>query len=305
MLRQRWRASYLQNVGVTSQCQVCLKSFPFNDLVQHLKGHLTANTSINCPVGGCGRRRNKKSTFSAHLSIKHGCVNRLNVDNSHVVDCSLVDHGADNCPDSVDDENTEINSTGESCYQETAVVDVLQSDAVVKNIALFLLKLQCQYHVPVNTVKIIGQEMYNLHQLSAESTIAVLKRSLVIDGFQSNKVEAVLSDIQQGDPFEIAFNGSTGILRSHHKRKSFYVDSLRYVEPLQISLRYNKCNKARFIDHVPLTETLKSLLLDPSVLQCLNVLPSSHGFQLAIQFTGDSNTGVNSEVGNKCSCSWL
>jgi len=222
MIRQRGRASYLQNVGVTSQCQVCLTSFPFNDLVKHLKGHITADTSINCPVGGCGRKMNNKSTFSAHMSVKHGCVNRLNIDNTQAVNCSLVENENDNCPDIVDDENTEIHSTGESQLlgnQETVVVDAIQSDALVTNIALFLLKLQCQYHVPVSTVEIIGQEMYNLHRLSAESTVSILKCNLITGGFQINKVEAAISDIQQGDAFEIAFNGSTGILRSQHNKK--------------------------------------------------------------------------------------
>jgi len=275
------RSSILQNVGISVKCDVgnCQNVLPFTDLVKHLKGHIDAGISINCPVAGCGRIMRKKSSFSAHISIKHGCLNKLNIDKAIIHDSTVGSND-----DSENEEGRHIGAENGTEHvlvddvdgQDAADVDQVNTDALVHNIAMFLLKLQCQYHIPASTIEIIGSEMNSLHQLSAENTVSLLKSKLCIEGMQTEKIVAIISDLQRDDAFHIALNSDTGTLRSQHKRRSFYTDTLRYVGPQQYSLGYNRCNRACFYHYVPLPETLKSLLLDVSVQQCLRLATLSH-----------------------------
>ena len=276
LLKQRRRLNMLQNVAINATCQVegCSMVLPLMDLVKHLKQHISDGTSIHCPASGCGRKMRNKSTFSAHLSIKHGCLSKVNVDQSIVCDAEpatdsfVTGTDDDDITFSADDINNE-DLGGEE------VASVIPKDALIDNIAMFLLKLQCKCLIPASTIDLISSELHSLHKLSLDNITSLVKIKLEVAGMHPDIVDRLLSSLHQEDAFHLAFNGENGLLRSQHKRNSFYVNSLRYVAPQQYFVGHNKYGKACFIHYVPIRESLKSLLCDRSVLECLNVVPRS------------------------------
>ena len=276
LLKQRRRLNMLQNVAINATCQVegCRMLLPLMDLVKHLKQHISDGTSIHCPASGCGRKMRSKSTFSAHLSIKHGCLSKVNVDQSIVCDAEpatdsfVTGTDDDDITFSADDINNE-DLGGEE------VASVIPKDALIDNIAMFLLKLQCKCLIPASTIDLISSELHSLHTLSLDNITSLVKIKLEVAGMHPDIVDRLLSSLHQEDAFHLAFNGENGLLRSQHKRNSFYVNSLRYVAPQQYFVGHNKYGKACFIHYVPIRESLKSLLCDRSVLECLNVVPHS------------------------------
>lgn len=71
----------MQTLGVRVKCRVttCQKIVSCSDLVKHLKGHIDTGIRIKCPAARCGWEMARKFTFSAHISIKHGTFNKLNI----------------------------------------------------------------------------------------------------------------------------------------------------------------------------------------------------------------------------------
>jgi len=90
IVRRQTRYSFLYTVGIKVQCNVegCQKILNFTELVKHLKSHIAAGMKVKCPAQGCGRIFSKKSSFSAHLSVKHGILNKNTIDGELLVNCT-------------------------------------------------------------------------------------------------------------------------------------------------------------------------------------------------------------------------
>jgi hypothetical protein len=244
------------------KCQVtsCQKIVSFSDLVKHLKGHIDAGIRIKCPAAGCGREMANKSTFSAHISVKHGNLNKLNINDKMCV--SEVTH-----PASDDVEREESCSIGQesetnSVIEERDLDEDLEGtdpSAFIHNLALFFLKLQCKYFVPSSTVAIIAEELQNLHKISIENMLKLLKSKLLKDNVPVKKISSIVSDIKLNDVLIAAVNSGDGVLRSAYKRSQFYQDKLHYVEPVQKSLGSNGYGKTCFYHYIPVRDTLLAL----------------------------------------------
>jgi hypothetical protein len=217
------RLPYLQNVGTSAVCEVasCKKTLQFSDLVAHLKSHLKSGSKINCPAAGCGREMRKVSSFSAHISIKHRTINRLNISKNII--CSNEE--GDVAEDIIESEN-DINFTG-----DVGLVEVVGKEQDVEgpmhlcevdtelftlNIAQFLLQLQCRYHIPSSTVDVIAKEFHNIHSMAIEDSMNQLKNELLQSGMNDEKVTAIIRDIQREDKVNSALNVENGQLRSQH-----------------------------------------------------------------------------------------
>lgn len=81
VVRRRAKYSFLYTADVPVKCNNgCGKVMNFTELIRHLKGHIDAGITVKCPAQGCGRLMRKKSTFTAHLSVKHGMLNKATID---------------------------------------------------------------------------------------------------------------------------------------------------------------------------------------------------------------------------------
>ena len=269
--------TFLQNVGCAIHCNVasCQQSIPFTDIVKHLNVHIAAGETIRCPGLGCGRKMAKRGTFSAHISIKHGTFNKNNINKdmliTPVADAPDIDEDSDmfHCV-SVDSDSNAMLQTITDTPESLTDSEGVNSQVFIHNLSLFLLKLQCKYHIASSTVQLVAEEMRNLHHLGMENSSKALCSKLTSAGVDANTVEVALCEVKKSDVFHASLNGDDGILRSQHKRLQFYKDNLLYNEPVQISLGNTVSGKPVFCHDIPLTETIKRLLTDAAVLQCCN-----------------------------------
>jgi uncharacterized C2H2 Zn-finger protein len=251
LLRNQKKQAFLQNVGINVKCNVegCQKVCPFDELIKHLKGHIDCGMKIQCPVQECGRIMSKKSTFTAHISVKHGTVNKVNINQSMVEDVdsfseresqdttghalqaadSMCSHG--NIGHDVEVDNG-IHHSNWNSAPEVEVDNGVQGDAFLHNLSLFFLRLQCKFNVPVSTIEVIAKEMNSLHAMSMETYLKSLKIKLVEEGTQPLKVENILCELRKEDFLSAALNADDGPLRSHYKRCLYYKENLKYVEPV-------------------------------------------------------------------------
>lgn len=300
-LRRQRSSNFLQNVGCTIRCEVdsCQQLIPFNDMVKHLKVHIAAGQTIKCPALGCGRKMTKRSTFSAHISIKHGTINKNNIKNDMII-------SPDADAPARDEDSEEVADSDSSCMLQNipdtseSLLDLqgVESPVFIRNLGLFLLKLQCRYHIASSTVQLIADEMQNLHQLGMENSFKALQSKLLSAGVNANTIELALSEVKKADVFHVSLNSNDGILRSHHKRLQFYKDNLLYNEPVQITLGNTVSGKPVFCHYIPITETIKRLLTDAAVLQCCI---SPKAFQLGVYedlCDGTVYTNISQTVGD-------
>jgi hypothetical protein len=205
LLRSRKKQTYLQNVGTVVKCSVvgCNNLCPFDDIVKHLKGHIDAGITVHCPVQGCGRPMSKKSTLTAHISVKHGNVNKMNINEAmtevdensvcttelNVDTTDLSDSTEPELPDTsgqhVDTADTIVSY--DNTYVET--YDGINKNAFMQNLSLFFLRLQCRFNVPVSTIEVIARELQCLHALSMENCLKVLTTKLVKENIQPRQLK--------------------------------------------------------------------------------------------------------------------
>jgi hypothetical protein len=278
MHSKKKRALILQNVGTNATCQItsCGKVIPFTNLVAHLKQHIKAGLKIHCPVDGCGREMKKISSFSAHISVKHRCITRLNV-SKHIINPGSEDTIPDCDVDSgniadVSFESSNMIATTNAAQMieqqnETGIdlCDEVDTDLFTVNLAQFFLKLQCRFHIPNSTVAMIANEFQNIHSLATDNCMNKLQKRLLLEQVDSDKVTAIINDIKRNDLVYCALNQENGTLRSQHKWRGYIKEKFHFVEPVQILLGQNKFDKPAFCHYIPLENTLTALLQDESI----------------------------------------
>jgi hypothetical protein len=154
----------------------CGKVCSLTELVKHLKGHIDRGVKILCPVVGCGRPMAKKSTFTSHLSVKHGSLSKQNV--MSVIPAESVVTDLD-----TDVRQAEEFGTTAECGEAVDEVEYdsygIDKNALMGNLSMFFLKLQCNHFIPVCTVQVITSEIWNLHKLGMDSYLKMLKVKLI------------------------------------------------------------------------------------------------------------------------------
>ena len=279
---------------------MCHNILNFYELIKHLKGHIDNGTSVRCPVEGCSRLMSKKSTFTAHLSVKHGSLCRVAVNSSLLVHCR-AQTGADDSTGVIEvtDSAVDESSICLDAYYASAnekFDESVDRNLFVRNLALFFLKLQCRCSVPASTVELIACELYNLHSVASDISLPTLKSRLIAENVTSAKIDAIVCEIHKNDVFKAALNTDDGVLRSQYKRKRFYTANFRYVEPVQIILGQNKCGTQSVFHYVPLRQTLISMLQDETVANCLAARVGADGGTFTDLCDGEVYKRINQTV---------
>jgi len=255
--------------GCTLRCTVggCKTACEYRTLLKHMYKHIADGVTVTCPVDTCGRKFSKRSTFSAHMSIKHRTVLTDDTDSS-----SQNSYSSRQQNDSAEIGGSALACLSSACHneddQQFDAVSPCDEKSVVRNLSLFLLKLQCRNHIPSVTVDFIAKEVFSIHQLCTNRTVNIVRNALAGADLPLT-VDTLCNDIRESDAFKIAFNATDGLLRSHHCRQAYYRENFRHVEPKQISLGHDKTNRLRHFHYIPVKSTLVALLQDPSVLQSI------------------------------------
>jgi len=208
------------NIVIMVRCQIQNfdKTLKFTDLIRHLKSDIDMGTKVNCTALTCARMFSKKSSFTAHLSVKHGTPSRAIVDTNMLVHCQESDNAV--CDETVNSESADLNIV-ESDIHVPYNDEEINKESFLRNFASFFLRLHCRFNVPVSTVDLIAREIDNLHQLGLETCARALRLRLRGENMESESVDEIVSEIKKSDVFKISLNSDDVILRSQHKRELF------------------------------------------------------------------------------------
>ena len=178
--RRKQTSASLQNVGIVIKCNVasCQKPvIPLSNLGKHFKQHISAGITITYPANGYCRKMSKVTTFTAHLSVKHGTLNKLSVDQS-MLDSSISSSSDVRYCDVISD--SEI-ACDDSISESSCNIDIVDTNNFVYNLTLMLLKLQSRYNIASSTVDVLAEEFKNMHMLGMENSMKQTHSKLVTE----------------------------------------------------------------------------------------------------------------------------
>ena len=151
------------------------------------------------------------------------------------------------------------------------------SNIFVRNLALFYLKLNAQYHVPSSTVQKIIQEMQAMHSISQNYLKDHIRSTLKEFSVGEEVIDQISRNFVLNDIFD-AVHGDKGLLSTEFRRKQYFKKNFRYVAPVTMYLGFYKNGTKRHFEYVPIIETIQQLLKDPAVKkQFKNPVVSSDG----------------------------
>lgn len=124
------------------------------ELISHLRTHIDSGIDILCPIVNCDKIFSNKSTFSSHLSRKH--YNQIDSKPNSAVPIILVSNSKELETSS---EETLVLPAPALCVDGNITN---AEEQLLKNTALFFLKLQSKFLIPSSTVDSISSELINL-----------------------------------------------------------------------------------------------------------------------------------------------
>lgn len=241
-----------------NHCNVDFSSRQSSDVVAHVKKHIREGRTASCPFMGCEKTFTVTSTFSLHVSRnhKHDHIESLRpaVSENAAVSNSephSVEPGPDRDLDSVQEES--------DVFPESA-----HSATFLQNLALFYLKLQAKYLLPVSLIQRIVEDFQGVHDVNQSHLLSEMQKKLSALSVNEGVIREILDVVKSEDLFR-SYN--TGLLRTNHTRKSVFKTHFNYVEPVSVYLGQNEFGKECFAQYVPVTESLKCLLQNESVRQ--------------------------------------
>lgn len=228
---------------------LCSRRFQtVKELLSHLKEHLVEGRPVACPVTGCERNFTLKSSFTAHMSRKHGDCSASNISDIYK-DVTLQSSDA------------VFPNASENLAPDNATLEEVPpnlNEAFMRNMCLFYLKLQGQLLLPASTIQIIVEEMQNLHELGQEYTLSNLQKLLREDqGLTDDAISKVFTCVKDSDIFTTCHQGP---LRSIYSRAQTFKTMFQYIEPVKVELGSDENMLKRFAYYIPVKQTLTSLL---------------------------------------------
>nr|XP_055062822.1 uncharacterized protein LOC129445851 isoform X2 [Misgurnus anguillicaudatus] len=151
-------------------------------------------------------------------------------------------------------------NTHEAMPTASAASDMPENDsqAYLRNMSLFYLKLQGQLLIPASTIQTIVEEMQNVHELGQAYTIAKVSSFLKNDMSLSDEAVSKICDcIKESDLFSACHQGQ---LRTTYSRNQTFTKMFKYTEPQKVPLGTDDNMTQKCAYYIPVAETLKSFL---------------------------------------------
>lgn len=231
---------------------VGLRSF-----LDHLRMHIADGMQIVCPFIKCGKKIDSKPKFSMHIHRLHrNCSGKL-INSTHLI---TGDDGTNAASlETVVDipVNAELDQTEDSMQQAPNLNETQNlQDLFIHNLALFYLKLQAKYLIPVSNVEMIIKDFEEVHGIGQAHVNNVLKNVL-----EQNKtdvdVQAVVEAVADNDLLRMC---NTQIFNSACKRKTFFEKNFQFVSPQKIFLGIDKHGQKRYCQYVPILQNIKKFV---------------------------------------------
>ena len=260
--RSKQFQSQLSSDGISLLCNVStctLNCANLQNLLSHLREHLSNNEDIQCPFSGCCKIFVKKSSFSSHLSRCHKNYSVSQVASTFIPAVPFADEGvfngdvaADSYEECDDDSDSEVSSD---------LVEVDKGE-FVNSLALFYLKLQAKYILPASTIQTIIDETQVIHNLSQSFLSRKLRNILTAHDLSKKVVDEIDQELFQNDLLTVC-NGE--LLKSDNKRTSYFKNNFNYVSPVEIYLGKDQFGRHRYCQYIPVKEAIITLFKDRSV----------------------------------------
>ena len=156
----------------------------------HMKHHMTNNDCpVTCPVSQCTSTYTVYKSLTSHISRFHKGFDVINAKAG--LKLSKSQDQIDNDIDA-DNDNMEVDT------DEHENEDQNYYDLYLRNMALMLLKIQEQYHLPANTVQLIISDFTEIINLTKNPTIKVIEQTLVLHSVKNEVIEAISQDLGMG-----------------------------------------------------------------------------------------------------------
>jgi hypothetical protein len=255
------------------KCPNCDMKFEIdlsNQFTAHLRKHMLRKETVRCPVLVCRFQSCVPSTFRGHFSRKHKGL-ELNavtlkrelfvaVSDAHVNEAVNVE-SSENC-DVADDTFVEDN-----CDDNTVHSEILSSVDIDKQFAMFFLKLEVIYGIPISTITDVTVYLRTLHEMSVSKLVERMTALLRPYDVPSN-VFGELSKMLTTEYPLYKHLSENGILATAWKRDRYVKENLNFVEAVEYVLGLRNGKKCTFT-YVPILQTLQQLLLKPEVISVL------------------------------------
>lgn len=238
----------------TAKCDSLTKFY------SHLKGHIKEGRTVACPFQQCDKSFTVISTLSCHLTRKHRESGQGNLIESITVSAG-VSGTSGTCDDhdflcdmqldaAADDEQFEV------CPEN------IDDSLFLRNLALFYLKLQAKLLLPASTIQTIIEDLQSIHDISQSQLLFKLNEKLHVLGISDEAMRTLIDDLKTEDLFR---THNTHTLKTDQRRKTVFKKQFNHVEPVPICMGQNEAGKERFVQYIPIKQTLEALFQCKSV----------------------------------------
>jgi len=260
----------------------------------YLNDHLKSGDAVRCPLK-CKSKRGfiLRSSLASHLSVYHPGW-RDDIDSSHPSVPPVVEvdpghggeeEGRDNLEDPgqefgmgeeenlhhvIESRNADQHSSDDSSSYMSDEHDGLggfTSKKIVSLIAKSYARMEGKLIISAKSVQKISKGIAVLSELVQDRQKSKMMYYLRKEGLTDESIERVVSGVLANDPFYHAHHKNTpgDSLTTDHLRKAYYHKHFNYVQPIERNLLRNPKDRSVMLYYVPVYETLKVMLEDPSI----------------------------------------
>ncbi|XP_067217409.1 uncharacterized protein [Linepithema humile] len=208
---------------------------------------------VTCPYNTCNKKYDRVNSFSGHLTKYHKCqiliptTVDMNIDDGLEVNSENIDYR---------EKDEDLTITKNTSDEDDNDEDYDNRDSFINALAIFYLKLECEYFIPESTIQYIVEELKTLTVHEQERVKRSLKKHLQKEGISFSQVNKILKDVFSDNSCSTKFKE----LQTIYSRKEFYKSHFHFVWPKKKPL-----SKGEFFHFVPISETLKALFHDKSL----------------------------------------
>lgn len=249
--------------SVTFKCELCDCSDVFSErgFFLHIGTHLRSNETVSCVFLGCPFKTNIYNTFYTHKKRKHHPHTLKDFKGSVVtrVDPVQVIESSDNVRASCSEDVSygEFESESVTECDNSAVEN--QPELIERKLAVILLKLEHIFHVPA---KGLDEFLEELVFLLSSASVPLTKRTIT-EIFKSHNlhisqavIEELANSVCVSNPVAKIL-GKCGPLATPYKRKLYYIQNFRVVEPVEYFL---SIDQRKLFQYIPLLQLLQEIL---------------------------------------------
>ncbi|KAF3856783.1 hypothetical protein F7725_017506, partial [Dissostichus mawsoni] len=242
------RSFVCEDVNCKKQCT------DLQDLLAHLKVHMSKNELVHCPFNNCNKAFKVKLSFTAHVSRTHRHESDVN---------TRVTYSEPSASSQIVPNETETRMA-QSESQSQVREDTDLKSLYMRSLCLFYMHLQAKYLVPSSTIQIIVEEINSLNGICHQHTKDRIKETFRLSTNMSDiEIESVFDSIQDLDLHaRCSMPLSTEYTRRQYLKKNF-----GYVRPVDIYLGKDEHRRDYHAQYVPVSNTITAILKDPIVLK--------------------------------------